>query len=313
MLAISYFLLASGMVASTTGGESEKLPVHLGPVQTTLLIPLVGRAKETLKENGMISDPKAVEIYESLDFDFSIWENSSDISGAVVRTLIMDEDVNLFLEKHPTGTVVEIGCGLNTRYERLDNGQATWLELDLPDSMALRQKFFDETPRRHMIAASILDFESWIPQVRKVAPNGPWCFVSEAVIIYLEQPQVKSVIVTIADEFQDSWFVLDTTSAKTVGGQAKSPLIKHLPKNSWFRWECEDPKTDIESWTGGKLKLLRQRGFSDAPTHVTDRAPNPYWFFAKYLPFMIRLLTGGYNLNVFVPKKDLPIERAEEL
>jgi len=95
------------------------------------------------------------------------------------------------LTQHPTGTIVEIGCGLNTRFERLDNGQAQWFELDLPDSLALRRQFFRDQPRRTMLAASVLDID-WMDTI--AATGGPWCFVSEAVMIYLEKTKARQAI-----------------------------------------------------------------------------------------------------------------------
>jgi NADPH-dependent ferric siderophore reductase len=65
---------------------------------------------------------------------------------------------------HPAGTVVEVGAGLNTRFERLDNGTIHWVDLDLPDTMDLRRTFFSETDRRRMVAASVAD-DSWCQTV----------------------------------------------------------------------------------------------------------------------------------------------------
>jgi O-methyltransferase involved in polyketide biosynthesis len=48
----------------TTG---VKMQVSLGPTQETLLIPLYGRAVETRKPDGLIRDPRAVEIVDRLD------------------------------------------------------------------------------------------------------------------------------------------------------------------------------------------------------------------------------------------------------
>ena len=156
------------------------IAVALGPVQETLLIPLLGRAAETQKANGLIQDDKAVEIVAALDYDFSKWQKSKTLAAATLRTRMVDQDVQAFLADHPTGTVVEIGCGLNTRFERLDNGQARWFDLDLPDSLALRRRFFQDEPRRIMLEASVLDTD-WMETV--AATGGPWCFISEAVII----------------------------------------------------------------------------------------------------------------------------------
>ena len=193
-----------------------KVTVDLGPVQETLLIPLLGRAVETQKGNGLIQDEKAVTIVESLDYDFSKWKKSKSLIGATVRTRMFDDDVRAFLVKHPTGTVVEIGCGLNTRFERLDKGQAQWFDLDLPDSLALRRQFFQDQPRRTMLEASVLETD-WMETV--AATGGPWCFISEAVMIYLEPAQARQAITQIAHHFPGAWLLTDTTSQKMVDGQ----------------------------------------------------------------------------------------------
>ncbi|MEO1622798.1 MAG: hypothetical protein AAFU53_17405 [Cyanobacteria bacterium J06632_3] len=44
-----------------------KILVELGPIQETLLIPLLGRATETQKNNGLIQDKKAVQIVEQTE------------------------------------------------------------------------------------------------------------------------------------------------------------------------------------------------------------------------------------------------------
>lgn len=41
--------------------------------------------------------------------------------------------------------MIEIGTGLNTRFESVDNGVVRWLDLDLPDTIELRRQFFANT------------------------------------------------------------------------------------------------------------------------------------------------------------------------
>jgi O-methyltransferase involved in polyketide biosynthesis len=41
---------------------------------------------------------------------------------------ILDGWVRRFIAQHPTATVVELGTGLNTRFDRLDNGTAPHTE-----------------------------------------------------------------------------------------------------------------------------------------------------------------------------------------
>ncbi|MGW0609036.1 class I SAM-dependent methyltransferase [Streptomyces sp. NPDC002788] len=105
----------------------------LGTVQETLLIPLYGRAVESRKKDAILTDPRAEEIVAAIDYDFARFDNLPSLTGAVLRTSLFDRWVTDFLAAHPAGTVVELGTGLNTRYERTDSGRARWFELDLPD------------------------------------------------------------------------------------------------------------------------------------------------------------------------------------
>jgi len=259
-------------------------------VQETLLIPLLGRARETQRAKGLIRDEKAVAIVESLDYDFGKWEGAQSLQGATFRTLMYDARVRDFLERHPTGVVVEIGCGLNTRFERLDNGEATWVELDLPDSMALRRQFFEDEPRRHMIAASVLD-EPWLDEV--AAFDGPFIFCSEAVLIYLEAEHVERAVRQIGRRFPRAELVMDTTSTQMVSRQAKHDVMSTLPRESWFRWECDDPKS-VEGWG---LRLLESRTFLDADRELIDRLPGVFGVIARWAPWLIRRQLEGYSIN----------------
>ncbi|MEM9002149.1 MAG: class I SAM-dependent methyltransferase [Cyanobacteria bacterium P01_F01_bin.86] len=271
-----------------------KVSVTLGPVQETLLIPLLGRAVETQKKNGLIQDQKAVEIVTSLDYDFTKWLKSKALAGATLRTRMFDQDVQAFLTEHPTGTVVELGCGLNTRFERLDNGQAHWFDLDLPDSLALRRQFFQDQPRRTMLEANILDTD-WMETV--AATSGPWCFISEAVIIYLENAQAQQAISQIAKRFPGAWFLTDTTAQTMVDSQATHDAMRHLSQDSWFRWVCNDPH-EIEGWAN--LHLVVSRTFLDASSDLMKHVPWQMRLLAQWAPWLIRSKVKGYKLNRFV-------------
>lgn len=272
---------------------TTKVPVELGPVQETLLIPLYGRAVETRRKNGLVRDDKAVGIVETLSYDFGKWARARSTIGACLRTTMIDEDVQAFLAAHPMGTVVEIGCGLNTRFERIDNGRATWFELDLPDAIELRRRFFSDAPRRRMVAASVLD-ATWMDDV--AATGGPWCFISEAVLIYLDELDVETVVRRLAERFRGAWLVMDTASVAIRDSQAKHDVMKTLPKASWFRWGCDDPSS-LDVWGA---KLVRSRDFLDASPALKKRFPLGLRLTALFFPFLLRKKTRGYRLNRFV-------------
>jgi O-methyltransferase involved in polyketide biosynthesis len=109
-----------------------------------------------------ISDPKTIEILDRIECDFSGKKEVSIGSqvGVSIRTEILDEQVNRFLAKDPDAVLVNLGCGLNTRFHRLDNGSVQWFDLDVPEAIELRKKFFNETGRFKFIPKSVTDF-SW--------------------------------------------------------------------------------------------------------------------------------------------------------
>jgi len=272
--------------------STEKLPVELGPVQSTLLIPLWGRAEQTRKQTGLIDDPMAVEIVQRLDYDFSKWRGTTTSLGAVLRTRMFDQDVAAFLEEHPEGTVVELGCGLNTRFERLDNERANWIEVDLPDVIELRRRFFEQSPRRRMLAADITG-PDWLNDLG--SPTEPICFVSEATLLYLDPEDALAVLSSLADRFREATLILDTSPRSLVEQQHRHDTLKHLPRESWFRWSCEDP-SELEQYA---WKLTRSRSLLDADRSLVKSLPRTWRFAAKFLKPLLQRRLNGYRFNVF--------------
>ncbi|MXY25452.1 MAG: class I SAM-dependent methyltransferase [Acidobacteria bacterium] len=271
---------------------AKRVPVDLGPVQETLLIPLLGRARETEQPRGLLHDRRACEIVRELDYDFTKWEGKRSIKGAVLRARMFDRYVEDFLAQHPAGTVVEIGCGLDTRFDRVDNGQVRWFDLDLPDTIALRRRFFDDEPRRTILAASVLD-DAWMDSV--AATGGPWMFVAEAVLIYLDAPDARRALLGLARRFPGAWIAFDTMASRIVDTQHRHDAMRHLSRESWCRWKCDDPR-EIESW-GANLRLVASKTFLDADHDLLDRLPLGLRLMARFAPFLLRQ-ARLYRLNL---------------
>ncbi|MGE5410463.1 MAG: class I SAM-dependent methyltransferase, partial [Clostridiales bacterium] len=122
---------------------SDKTAIELGSVQLTLLLPLWGRAVETKKSRPLLKDPTALEIISKIDYDFSAMAQSVDDVTQfewIARSIHMDKAIREFLGKHPKATIVNVGCGLDTTFDRVDNGSLRWYDLDLPDVIELREK-----------------------------------------------------------------------------------------------------------------------------------------------------------------------------
>ena len=122
----------------------------IGTLKTTdiLFSGFYARAKYSLKKGHKFYDAKAVELVNKIDYDFSSAEGDSTMSnGVIARTLVFDELVEDFIDRNPDCTIVNIACGLDTRFYRMDNGKLRWYNLDLPETIAVRDQIYQESGR----------------------------------------------------------------------------------------------------------------------------------------------------------------------
>jgi O-methyltransferase involved in polyketide biosynthesis len=226
------------MVSMADSPITSKQPARLGDVQQTLFIPLAARARATQRRHPVLRDPRAVELVASIDYDAATYGRGAGGFVTVLRTAIFDHWVRAFLARHPAGTVTEVGTGLNTRFDRVDNGQVHWIDLDLPDTIELRRKFFADTGRRAMLAASFLD-EDWLAAVAD--RPGPYFFVADGVLTYLPEEQVTAALARLAARLPGALIAFDTYPRATYERQHKLAARKNMPAR--WQWAVDDPRT----------------------------------------------------------------------
>ncbi|HEY3902419.1 MAG TPA: class I SAM-dependent methyltransferase [Streptosporangiaceae bacterium] len=264
---------------------SDKVKVELGEIQKTLFMTLAARARQNSLKRPVLRDQKAAEILEAVDFDAAKYGQGWGGAIMVVRTAIVDSWVLAFLAEHPAGTVIELGTGLNTRFDRVDNGQVHWIDLDLPDTIELRRNFFVDSERRRMIAASVLD-EDWFSAVS--ACPEPYFFAIEGVLAYLEQ--APEVIARIAAAFPGALLAFDTYSSQMTRMQHQRAA--KLGVAALWEWSCDDPRS-LESLG---LEVVEAAAVNRPPPAM--RAQLPIRF--RYLLPMVRRVTGDIsNVTLF--------------
>jgi len=263
----------------------DETEVELGQVQQTLFFPLLARARETQGKRPLLSDPKAVQLVGAINFDEATFQTGMRFI-VVIRTMILDWWVRQFLAGHPGGTVVELGTGLNTRFERTDNGSVHWIDLDLPDTIELRRRFFTDTDRRRMLAASLLD-EDWLPEVETLP--GPYFFVSDGVLTYLREEDVTSALARIAARFPGSRLAFDTYSEATMKYEHKMAAKRGIAR---WQWACDDPRT-LERLG---LRLIESARPTRPPVGLRAGLPARYRYL---LPLADPVLGRGTAVSLF--------------
>ena len=188
-------------------------------VSETSPITLYLRATESTRPDALIKDEKAEALMKKISddglYDFgrmkSLHLSEANKLVIILRNREFDRYARAFLARCPNALVVHIGCGLDTRFERVDNGQVEWYDLDLPDVIELRRKLVGgEGVRHHFLACSVLD-SAWLDTV-SAHRQRPFLFLAEGVFMYFEEAQVKSLVLTLRDRFPGVELVFDAFS-----------------------------------------------------------------------------------------------------
>jgi O-methyltransferase involved in polyketide biosynthesis len=181
-------------------------------VSETALLTLQVRAHEARRPDSIIDDPMAIQLVDSIDFDFAKFgfTRRQDIA---MRALAFDSRARRFLGDHPKATVVALAEGLQTSFYRLDaaglGDQFRWLTVDLPPMIALRRKLLPESDRVRMCAQSALDF-SWMDQVE---PEHGVFITAEGLLMYLEPDDALGLIAGCAKRFPGGQMMFDLPPA----------------------------------------------------------------------------------------------------
>lgn len=184
----------------------EKEKITLKGVNETLVVPLYARALESRKPNHAFYDEAAVRIIESLDYDFEKHGRSKmNMWGCAARTILFDQQAAAHIATHPDCSVINLACGLDDRFHRVDNGRIQWYNIDLPDVMDLRNKLMEPHDRVTNLACSAFDY-SWMDQISN---RDHALILAEGFLMYAEEGQVKELFDTVAQRFTHTALLLE--------------------------------------------------------------------------------------------------------
>lgn len=234
---------------------------NLSGVAETLLITLYIRATESQRSDALIKDKRAEEIVRRLDAEIlkktlALTDDFSRVA-VILKTREFDRICQDFLRRHADAVVVHIGCGLDTRFERVDNGLVEWYDLDLPDAIDLRRQLIGgEGERYHLLAGSVLD-NTWLDRVR-VHAGRPFLFVAEGVFMYFSEAQVKGLVLGLKGNFPGAELAFDAFSPFM--RWAHNVKVTRTGVGAYLHWGLKRGR-DLEGWarpgTGG-IRLLAE-------------------------------------------------------
>lgn len=250
-----------------------KEKINLTAVSETMLVPLYARAIESKKENPEFIDNTAVKIMDNLDYDFKkrfkTSTNKMNFWGCSARTVILDRETKEFINDNPDSTIINIACGLDDRFSRVDNEQITWYNIDFEDIINLREKLITKNERVLNIASSALDFE-WI---EKINNKENVLIIAEGFLMYLDEKEVETLFNQISQKFSNVTLLLEVMSTWMVKNQKVHDTV--VTTGAVFKWGIDDSNDFEKLCPSYRLR---------ADYNLTDQMK-------KYSPIFIRLIS----------------------
>lgn len=201
--------------------------IPLTNISSTMLLTLYARVKESRSENPIIEDPKAEEIVEKITGSMLRSERKllrrlgefkmrNDLAvHAAIRAKQYDDYTRQYMDQYPGCTVVNLGCGMDTRFWRVDNGRVRFFDLDLPPVIELKRSLLPETGRYRMVGSSVFD-RGWMDAV--LADRGPVIFLAEGLFMYLPRLDVVSIVADIASRVRSGQLIAEVVHEKYTRG-----------------------------------------------------------------------------------------------
>jgi len=252
-----------------------KLNAHVNDVSETAFLTLQCHALDAQSKRPYLNDSSSVHTLALLKNHFSksdsilhrrLFENrikSNLIVHTALRAKKYDSYIRSFLDQYPEAAVINIGCGLDHRFERIDNGKVTFYDLDLPDIIDIKRQIFPEKERYNQISRSVFDFE-WMDPVK----NDHVMLVAEGVFMYCREQDVKALFLNLKSKMKNPEIVFEVFNTRWLNGWRKKMMEFKLKKElklgagAIFQFGISDSDA-IESWDPG-MKLIDDWSYLDS-------------------------------------------------
>ena len=253
--------------------------MEISQVSKTAILLLICRAVASEKNPSELSDPMAgvcldrlMSIAAGEDLRWinkhkRLYEgmNWRDAKAGVLRGKAIDKAAGRFIANRPKCTVINLACGLDTRFWRIENEQCNFVEIDLPEVIALKREILKDQPAYEMIGCSALD-TAWIDQVTSNG-NKDFLIIAEGLFMWFLPQEAAGLFKEIAARFDRSQLVLDMVPETYTKGIWKQ-LIRLHSRIDWgldVSWSFGVKHAgDIESYGSG-LKVIGEEKGSAGP------------------------------------------------
>jgi O-methyltransferase involved in polyketide biosynthesis len=211
---------------------------QLGGVRQTLLYTLYYRALDQRSKAPIVGDTWAPEVLNRIAPGNRKGLRIAKLGASgrfppLLRARRLDDWTRDFLARHPDASVLQLGCGLDSRAFRLDVPESVqWCDLDFPDVIELRRDLYPERAGYQVLGSSVTDTE-WLAEI---PVDRPTLVVAEGVLPYLTEAEVRQLFARLIDRLPNGGeLIFDGVAGPTA------------QMTKLFHWRLGDPK-EIERW-----------------------------------------------------------------
>ena len=255
--------------------------MNISDVSRTAILTLLVHVNASEKKNVDFNDPMAVlcldrliSIASAKEKKWIIWQKrliaTPDARALARRVETFDNIANLFISNNPKCTVINLACGFDTRFWRIENKDCRYIEIDLPEVVALKREILKDQLSYELIGCSVLD-ASWIDRVTTNG-NSNFLLLAEGLFMFLPEQDVKNLLQLMGQKLVHSQLVVEIAHEKFTKGFWK--MIFALQARVWgldvsFAFGIKNPR-DIESYGNGLKVLGDVKGSSVGPIIIVS-------------------------------------------
>ncbi len=190
-------------------------------VNKTLYIPLYGKAYVSRK-GIILNDKKAEEIWAAEGFSLKGKSKSKWLAYYMgMRSAVFDNWLLEQMKKDKEAVVLHVGCGMDSRVLRVGTNGHQWYDIDFPNVICERKKYYVENDAYHMVEADVRE-KNWLSVIPK-AKHG--IVVMEGVSMYFKPEELKNVLEQISIHFETINLLMDCyTTFAAKASKYKNPI-----------------------------------------------------------------------------------------
>lgn len=243
----------------------NKVHVDLTGAPETMMATLYARALDASADRPILGDTYAKELVDKLDYDWAKTTITARKAPSVtIRSAHFDGWARQFLAVHSEATVLHLGCGLDSRYLRLQPGpDIDWYDVDYPEVIALREQFYPPGASYRLMGVSVTDLD-WLSAV---PADRPVLLLGEGLTMYLTRESGLALLRRVVERFPSGELQFDVFNRLGIRLQALNTVVRRA--GARLHWGIDGPDEILSEVPGLRLLMAMSvfdaDGFRDVP------------------------------------------------